>query len=299
MTAATDRQAEALLLLAGLRPRGRSPRRVLQDAWAMLPPGHGASARRPLPAVILAGTMRGGTTSLFEYLARHPQIVPSRNKEVHFFDREHRRGAGWYRWQFPSAPDPLLPRFESTPYYMFEPRAPARVRSLLPEARLLFLLRDPVERAFSHYHKNRRDGREPLGFAEALAAEDERLAGEEERILADPAYASPLHQYYSYRRRGHYAEQLIRWRHHFPATQMLVLDAGRLFTSPRDTLRLVTAFLGLDPWEPAIFSPHNAGRIDQPLPGHVRARLEAHFAPHESRLESLLGWCPSRPRVAA
>lgn len=249
--------------------------------------------------MILAGTMRGGTTSLFQYLAEHPQIVPSRRKEVHFFDHEHRRGAAWYRWQFRSWPGPHLPRFESTPYYMFEPRVPARLRALLPDARLLFLLRDPVERAFSHYRKNRRDGREPLGFAEALAVEDERLAGEEERMLADPTYVSPLHQYYSYRRRGEYATQLARWREHFPSAQMLVLDAGRLFVNPRDTLRLVTSFLGLDPWEPASFSPHNAGRLDQPLPDAVRARLEAHFAPHERRLESLIGWCPSRTRMAA
>jgi len=299
MTAATDLQSEARRVLAALPRRGRSPRRVLRDAWAALPVGRSWTESRPLPGVILAGTMRGGTTSLFEYLAGHPQIVPARRKEVHFFDLEHRRGAGWYRWQFHPRRDVALPRFESTPYYMFEPRAPARMRALVPDARVVFLLRDPVERAFSHYRKNRRDGREPLDFADALAAEDERLAGEEERMLADPAYVSPLHQYYSYRRRGHYAEQLARWREHYPDRQLLVLDAGRLFASPRETLAAVTAFLGLDPWQPAALPPHNAGHCDRPLPAAVRGMLEAHFAPHERRLESLIGWCPSRSRVAA
>lgn len=299
MTMVTDRQAEARGLLAGMPRRGRSPRRRIADAWAALPTVRQVSVGRPLPEVILAGTMRGGTTSLFEYIAQHPQVVPSRRKEVHFFDLEHRRGAGWYRRQFRWRPGSRLPRFESTPYYMFEPRVPSRMRTLLPAARILFLLRDPVERAFSHYRKNRRDGREPLGFAEALAVEDERLAGEEERMLADPAYTSQLHQYYSYRRRGYYAEQIARWREHFPAAQMLVLDAGGLFTSPAETLRRVTDFLCLDPWEPTAFPPHNTGRLDQPLSGEVRSRLEEHYAPHERRLESLIGWCPSRTRVAA
>lgn len=299
MTAATDRQSEARRVLAGLPRRRRSPRRVICDAWAALPGSGALSASRPLPAVILAGTMRGGTTSLFEYLAQHPQIVPSRRKEVHFFDLEHGRGAGWYRWQFRRQRDLRLPRFESTPYYMFEPRAPARMRAVVPDARVVFLLRDPVDRAFSNYRKNRRDGREPLDFAEALAAEDERLAGEEERLLADPAYVSPLHQHYSYRRRGHYAEQLARWRDHYPERQMLVLDAGRLFAHPRATLAAVTEFLGLEPWQPAALPPHNAGGYDQPVPEPVRGMLEAHFAPHERRLESLIGWCPSRSREAA
>lgn len=298
MTATTDHQQDVRRLLARLGTAQRSPRQFLHDAYgAMVRPW---SAAGPLPSVIIPGTMRGGTTSLYRYLAGHPQIAPSIKKEVHYFDLHCGRGDDWYRRQFVRRPGGSAARgFESSPYYMFEPRVPARVRSLVPDAKLVFLLRDPVERAFSHYQKNRRDGREPLEFAEAIRAEDERLAGEEERMRHDPAYVSRIHQYYSYRGRGQYAEQLVRWREHFPEAQTLVLDAAALYADPRRTLSRVVAFLGLDPWTPPAFEPHNAGRHGTAPPPEARAMLESHFADHERRLVDLIGWCPSRSGAAA
>jgi hypothetical protein len=179
--------------------------------------------------------------------------------------------------------------FEATPYYMFEPRVPRLVRELVPDVKLVFLLRDPVDRAFSHYHNNRRLGREPLGFEEALAAEKERLAGEEERMLADPTYVSEPHRLYSYCGRGLYAMQIERWLRHFPAAQMRFVDARRLFADPRGVLADVLAFLGLDLWEPADCEPRNQGRHDDAMAPHTRARLRAFFEPHERRLAELIG----------
>jgi hypothetical protein len=124
--------------------------------------------------MVIVGAMRAGTTSLFSFLARHPQVAASFGKEVHYFDLRFHRGPAWYRCQF------RRPRtdtrgdavgVESSPYYMFDPRVPGRMAALMPDVKLVFLLRDPVERAFSHYRKNCRDGREPLSFADALAAE--------------------------------------------------------------------------------------------------------------------------------
>lgn len=250
-----------------------------------------------MPRVIIPGAMRGGTTSLFRYLEAHPQIAPSIVKEVHYFDLHFDRGPDWYRRQFTARRGGV--GLEASPYYMFEPRVPARLRALVPEAKLVFLLRDPIARAYSHYRKNRRDGREPLDFLAAVRAEDERLAGEEQRMLADPAYVSRLHQYYSYSGRGRYAEQLLRWREHFPAAQMLVLDAGDLYADPRRTLSRVLEFLGLDPWEPATVEAHNAGGEGDAPPAAAAALLAAHFAPDERRLVELLGWCPARLQPAA
>lgn len=263
-----------------------------------------APDRRRLPRLIIPGAMKAGTTSLFEYLDGHPQLVPSREKEVHYFDMHFHRGIGWYARQFPrcrAAGGAAALPFESSPYYLFEPRVPARVREVVPDVKLVVLLRDPVDRAFSHYHNNRRLGREDLAFEDALAAEAGRLAGEEERLLADPRAVSLRHKWYSYLRRGLYAEQLLRWRACFPAEQMLVLDAGRLFSEPRAVLAEVLAFLGVDPWVPPSVTPRNEGRHGDVMRPETRARLEDFFAPHERRLAGLIGWCPSarRPRQAA
>lgn len=272
-----------------------STRKRIRNALADLVRRRQPATALPLPTVILAGAMRGGTTSLFSWLAQHPQVVASQRKEVHFFDLEFARGPDWYRRQFAGGRHPALRRLEATPYYMFEPRVPQRMRDLIPDARIVCLLRDPVERALSHYLKNRRDGREPLSFSDALSAEDERMEGEEERLLADPAYRSRVHQHYSYRRRGYYADQIQRLHSHFPKEQILLVDAGALFAHPARTVARVVSFLGLDPWEPRSFPVRNATSRESPLSESERARWTAHFAPHERRLESMIGWCPSCP----
>jgi len=252
--------------------------------------------------VILAGGMRCGTTSLFDWLKDHPQVSPSRRKEVHFFDLQAARGQAWYRRQFTPLrrlPDGSDSRpLESSPYYMFHPAVPARVRAVVPDARIVFLLRDPVARAISHFRKNIRDGREPLPFAAAMAAEEDRLAGAEARLLADPHHASPAHQYFSYQARGRYADQLLRWQGVFPAAQLLAIDAGRLFADPATVLGEVLAFLSLAPWRPASFEVRNASRTDPPSDATAIRRLEHAFEPHQQRLHDLIGWCP-RAEVAA
>jgi lipopolysaccharide transport system ATP-binding protein len=257
--------------------------------------GRGSSPdRRRLPRLIIPGAMKAGTTSLFAYLQGHPELTPSLEKEIHYFDMHYDRGPGWYARQFPrcGAEAPGL-AFESSPYYLFEPRVPARIRGLVPDVKLVVLLRDPVARAFSHYHNTRRLGREPLSFEDALDAEEERLAGEEERLLADPRAVSLAHKWYSYVRRGLYAEQLVRWRACFPAEQMLVVDAGRLFADPRGVVADVLAFLGVAPWEPPNLVPRNEGGHGDVIREETRIRLERFFAPHQRRLAELIGWCPT------
>ena len=255
-----------------------------------------------MPGLIIPGAMKAGTTSLFRYLEGHPQLAPARCKEVHYFDHHFHRGPDWYRRQFTPTPGtaPVAARIacESSPYYMFEPRVPARVRDLMPDVKLVFLLRDPVERAFSHYHNNRRLGREPLDFEAALDAEDDRTLAEEERLHADPTHVSEPHRLYSYRRRGLYAEQLLRWQSCFPAEQILVIDSRRLFTDPAAVVAEVLGFVGLASWQPRSFAARNEGRHCDAMSARARRRLEAFFAPHEERLRRLIGWCPSQPNNA-
>lgn len=252
---------------------------------------------RALPDFLILGTARGGTTSLFNYLAGHPDVVAD-VKEIHFFDNQYFRGARWYRSFFPSQPY-LRARSrsrrrrvitgEASPYYLFHPLVPQRVHAVVPLARFVVLLRDPVSRAYSEYLLRVRGGLENLGFTEALAAEAERLSGWEARLESGeyPGSLSP-HQRYSYVARGHYAVQLERWFSYFPRDPFLILRSEDFFADPASILQQVLAFLGLAAWEPPEYRPYNEAKYGAP---DTRATdlLRKEFAASNEALERLLG----------
>ncbi|HEU5434177.1 MAG TPA: sulfotransferase domain-containing protein, partial [Thermomicrobiales bacterium] len=243
------------------------------------------------PDFIIIGAQRGGTTGFHQALAQHPRVVPAATKELHFFDVLFDRGSGWYWRQFPAAlPDDAITG-EATPYYLFHPHAARRAAAVAPEARLIVLLRDPVERAWSHYHLSRSQGLEPLSFAEAVEREPERLAGEREQMLADERYYSFAHQHYAYLERGRYAEQLEEWFRHFPREQFLILASERFYADPAGSIRQAASFLGLPPFDLPRWRPMNeSGKaaMDRTL----RRELTAGFTADNERLARLLGWTP-------
>ncbi len=136
---------------------------------------------------------------------------------------------------------------EASPSYLFHPLAPERVARLMPSARLIAVLRNPVDRAFSHYQHEVALGREKLSFEEALDREDDRMRGEIERMLEDPSYFSHAWWNYTYVARGRYAEQLERWFAAFPREQLLVLVSEELLDQPAETYARVLDFLRVDP----------------------------------------------------
>jgi hypothetical protein len=177
---------------------------VLRNAvWTY---GRATSFARPLPDFLILGAQKAGTTALYAYLRWHPEITGPSWKEVSYFDRHYRRGLSWYRGHFPiGAGDRLVG--EASPGYLFHPLAPERVRATVPDAKLIALLRDPVDRALSHYHHEVALGREPLSFDEALEAEPERTRGEDERLVTEPGYFSHAWWDYTYLARGRYAAE--------------------------------------------------------------------------------------------
>ena len=249
--------------------------------------GRATSAARPLPDFLILGAQKAGTTALYAYLRWHPSVTGPSWKEVSFFDRHWRRGVPWYRGHFPLRRAGRLVG-EASPGYLFHPLAPERVRETVPGAKLIVLLRDPVDRALSHYHHEVALGREPLSFEEALDAEAERTRGEEERLVREPGYFSHAWWDHAYVARGRYAEQLERWLAVFPRQQLLVLASEQLATDPSATYRRVLDFLGAAPHDLARYPRVYEQRYEEMAPS-TRRRLALTFAEPNRRLYELLG----------
>ena len=242
--------------------------------------GSATAGRRQLPSFILVGAQRAGTTSLFRALMSHPLVHPANfHKGVNYFDVNYDRDFSWYQGHFPTAAslrrrsrrtpgEPIT--FEASGYYMFHPCAAQRIAQHLPEVRILAMLRDPIERAYSAWkHELARGYETESSFERALDREDERLAGQVERMLADPRYQSFSHRHHAYVRRGQYAEQLLGLHQFFPWDQMAPPRLGHGLTHR---------------WN---------GRPSSPMPESARTRLRAHFSSHDESLAALLGREPA------
>lgn len=264
--------------------------------------GQATSSVRTLPDLLIAGGQRCGTTSMYKALAQQPTVFrPVWRKGVHYFDGPYERGLDWYRGHFPLRLQ--LERaarrhrtravcFESSPYYLFHPRAADRIAADLPGVKILVLVRDPVERAHSaHAHEFAR-GYETLDFEQALAAEEERVVGEADRIVSEPGYASHAHRHQAYLSRGEYAVQLQRLESLFGRERIKVVDSHRFFEDPEPVFAEVLSWLGVRPTISTKFERHNA-RTRTQMPAALRARLNAHFELHDAALEAWLGHAPS------
>jgi len=260
----------------------------------------GTAGLRALPDFLIIGAQKAGTTSLYRYLTRHPDVrTPPRRlcSEVHYFDRNYSRGTPWYRSHFPfevlrRLRWPIRGSFkvgEKSPYYLYHPLAPSRVGDLLPDVKLIALLRNPISRAFSHYVHQRRKGREPLSFDDAVRSEEDRLRGETNRVEACPDYHSFAHQHFSYLDRGIYVDQLARWMRHVPRSQMLILRSEDFFESPRQTYADVLEFLRLRLVWPRTYPAYNASKGATAMHPATRERLREFFTPHNERLYAFLG----------
>jgi hypothetical protein len=252
---------------------------------------------RMLPDFIIVGAQKGGTTSLYSYLVERAPVLPGLVKEVHYFDRNFEKGVYWYRAHFPLT---LYRRYlaarhkrdfvtgEASPYYLFHPQVPGRVAVLVPRVKLIAVLRNPVDRAVSHYYHEVRHHRETLAFDEAIAAERRRLEGEAQKIVDDDRYTSFAFQHYSYLFRGIYVDQLRRWCELFSREQILILKSEELFDRPADTLARVLEFLKLPGRLAGEFRRSNPGGYD-PIGEAARRRLAHYFEPYNQQLYEFLG----------
>jgi hypothetical protein len=256
-----------------------------------------------LPSFLICGGQRCGTTSLYRALSTHPAVIKAvLHKGVHYFDTAYHRGMGWYRGHFPTRRTALkveqrhgvaAQTFESSPYYMYHPHAVARIGRDLPGVKLIVLVRDPVERAYSqHAHELARGFESETSFGRALVLEPARLRGQEERLTADPTYYSFAHQHHGYRARGEYAGYLGAMAARIGRDRMLVLESERFFAEPEPVYDEVLDFLALPHLGYPAFDRHNARPRGAPMDERVRRELTAHYAPHDERLADFLGRTP-------
>lgn len=264
-------------------------------------------SRRTAPDFLVIGTKRGGTTSMFNYLMMHPGVLglfpQSRaKKSSDYFFKHQARGEQWYRSHFHTRGYRELRAKqlgyapvagEVSPYYMWDPRIAGAAYAVNPGLKAIALLRDPVERAWSHYQERTANGVEPLSFEDALGAEDDRTAGELERMLADPGYYSQAHDWYTYRSRGVYLPQVQNWRSVFPPDQLLVLRSEDMYADVQGVFDRITDFLGVPPFRLPTTRTFGAGKRST-MPEGAREELESFYAPFNRDLEDylgrLLGW---------
>ncbi len=242
---------------------------------------------RSLPDAVILGAQKCGTTSLHGYLVQSPGVIAPLRKEVHYFDLNFGRGAQWYRAHFGRVGEAGI-NLDSSPYYLFHPAVPRRMHELLPDAKLIVLLRDPVRRAYSHYWHERAKGREKLEFEDAIAAEPERIASADAELADGSLDCSADHQHFSYVARGRYAEQLERWLALYPRDRFHVVRFEDLVEDPLARLNDTLACLGLAAATKVDLEPRNTRRYPA-MNAATAERLREYFAPQNRRLEQLLG----------
>lgn len=232
---------------------------------------------------VIAGTQKGGTTALDVYLRRHPQVEMAKIKEPHFFDTEENFSApptyDDYHSLFNFGSDALV-RGEATPIYMYWYDAPRRLWEYNPSLKVILLLRNPIERAYSHWNMERARNFESIEFEEALLTEQIRCRE-----------ALPLqHRRFSYTDRGFYSDQLRRIWHYFPRDQTLVLKSEVFGAEPAGALEAICSFLDIPPM-PVIETPrvHRGNYLDE-MPDDCRTFLAALYKEEINELQRLLGW---------
>lgn len=273
-----------------------------------------AANRRTSPTFLIIGSKRGGTTTLYRQLERHPAhlpLVPSaarmpmreNAKGVHYFDTGHDHSQRWYRSHFPltstcrrhAARHGAAFTGEASPYYLFHPGAAERAAAVVPHALIIAALRDPVERTISHWAEQRRNGIESLDLREALAREDERVGDDGVLLATHRLERSFAHEHQSYAAQSEYEVGLERWLAHYERDRILLFYSEELYTDPTGTLAAVTQFLGVEPTPATDAIRRNAAPRPAEIDDDIRERLVARFQATAARITAVVGRPPPWP----
>lgn len=271
---------------------------LLPNAWRLT-----TNQFRHLPTTVIVGAQKAGTTQLYAYLVTHPRCFEAAKKEVDYFSKHAERSVSWYRSRFPLAFRVNWKQghvMEASPSYLPTPSAIRQMKQVLPKARVIVLLRDPVSRAFSHYQHRKTRHLESRSFAECVTAEIRANEFPPMLGLATRPNAAPMLGYVA---RGYYALQLEHLMQAFPRNKVLVLDSAKLFEDTNATCQRVFNFMGLDSFDVQITKIYNRGYYQEKIDPRVADQLREHYRPYDALLaevtEQTMGWMsPSEPKLA-
>ena len=254
------------------------------------------SPLRELPDFVIIGAQKSGTTSLYDFIVKHPDIVPTPAKELKYFSTGYRFGKLWYRSNFPTKiqryyfykkTKKKLLSGEASPNYLFWQAAPSRMKALLPDVKLIVILRNPVDRAYSHYHMLLRLNRESISFEKVIKLEEEQRVRERKRMITDPDYIHNRDSTNLCLANGIYVDQLENWFKYYGREKFLILTAEDLRENRQQTLDKVFDFLGVPSFQVEKTKSLNIGNYEK-MSEETRKFLIEYFKPHNKRLSKLL-----------
>ncbi len=253
------------------------------------------SSIRTLPDFIIIGVGRCGTTSLYYDICEHPCVLKAAYDELGFFDSNFELGLNWYKSLFPTvfkknrvkSQHGIVITGEDTPSYIRRPWAAKRILETLPKSKLIVILRNPINRTYSHYHLGVRDGNEKRSFEDTIKEDVKTLEHAKSSNIAENEYYQSIVEK-SYLARGFYAEQLKIWMNLFPKEQLTVISTEDLATDPHKTLGQVFSFLGLPEYKVKNPQKQKAAKYPQ-MNSETRKFLADYFRPYNQQLYDLLG----------
>jgi len=250
-----------------------------------------------LPNFLIIGAAKCGTSSLYEYLMQHPCIGKSLTKQIHFFDRYYDKKLSWYKVCFPFVWEKfyieriLQKKFatgEATPHYMTHPLAPKRAFEVIPSAKIIVMLRNPIDRAYSHYQMERANNNEELSFEESIEQENSRIAGEFKKMLNNENNLGINYPHHAYIKSSEYLDQIKRWMEYYPKEQFLFVKSEEFNNNPSKVYNQVLDFLELPPHELPEYKKIRQ-RNYQNMNLDTQKKLAEYFKPFNEKLYLFLG----------
>jgi tetratricopeptide (TPR) repeat protein len=253
---------------------------------------HWDSSTLEEPDFIVIGSMKAGTTSLYNYISQHPHFLPCIRKEIDFFSIRYDKGLDWYLAHFPTIPKNYnFFTGEASTSYLDYPDVPERLFKNFPNVKLIAILRNPIERAFSHYHHNKKyhPGKEKRSFEEAVEEELKILEGLENPVLQASSRTEDTfsHLRYGYLLRGLYIYFIDQWMNFYPKEQLLILNSEDFYIDPESTMKQVFDFIGTYDYQLNSYPQYNSGSYS-PISEKGRQKIMNFFYVHNQKLENYL-----------
>ena len=254
--------------------------------------------KRLFPDFLIIGYHKAGTTSLYDYLVQFENIGSAQKKEVQFFALSYWRGLQWYRTFFPTnltkkkiemKTNEKFITGEASPYYIFHPLSLERIHKTLPDIKLILLLRNPIDRAYSHYMHQRRLKKENVNTFEKVIEKDEERFEVMYKMFKEDKIREYNQEKYGipYISIGKYVRDVKKLLELFPADQILILKSDEFEQSPLNVIKDVLEFLGITSKEKIDLRKKNIGKYNE-MNINTRKKLIDYYKPYNQELQKIL-----------